>query len=141
PRGDFVLRLPAPGTYALTMLRIGFRPTVGSTVTVGARDTAHVRLVFTADAVTLAAMNVRERQTCRVSADTGLAVARVWEEARKAMLSSQLTGANAPVFAEWIEYDRVLDASGRTVREQRVRTSRYPTAHAFTSLPADVLDS
>ena len=141
PRGDFVLRLAAPGTYTLTMLRIGFRPTRGSTVTVGVRDTAHVRFVFTADAVTLTTMNVRERQTCRVSADTGLAVARVWEEARKAMLSSQLTGANAPVFAEWIEYDRMLDPSGRTVREQRVRTSRYPTTHAFTSLSAEVLDS
>jgi hypothetical protein len=50
-----------------------------------------VRIVFAAEAVVLSAMNVRERETCRVNADSGFMVARVWEEARKAMLTSQLS--------------------------------------------------
>jgi hypothetical protein len=138
-RGAFVLRMPDAGRYTLTVLRIGYRPTHGPTVSVAAGATQSVRIVFGAEAVTLAAVNVRERETCRVNADTGLAVARVWEEARKAMLTSQLSEDEAPLFAEWIEYDRTLDSTARMVREQHVHSSRHPTTHAFRSLSARVL--
>ena len=41
--------------------------------------------------------------------------------------------------AEWLEYDRTLDAAGRIVRGQQVRRTRTPTTHAFKSWPADSL--
>jgi hypothetical protein len=97
--------------------------------------------VLSDQAVVLSSINIRERETCRVNADTGFMVARVWEEARKAMLSTQLSSDGAPLFAEWIEYDRMLDSAARLVREQRIRTSRNPTTHAFRSRPAAFLDS
>ena len=136
--GHFTLRLPAAGAYVLTMLRIGYRPTPGPTIDVGA-SVVPIRLVFTADPVVLSLVSVNAVETCQVSADTGLMVARVWEEARKAMLSTQLSAADAPLFAEWIEYDRMLDSASRIVRDQRVRTTRTPTTHAFRSEPAHVL--
>ena len=111
-KGEFTLRLPAPGRYDLKVLRIGYRPTQGPSVTVADGATETVRIVFAAEAVVLSAMNVRERETCRVNADSGFMVARVWEEARKAMLTSQLSADGAPLFAEWIEYDRRLDSGG-----------------------------
>ncbi len=97
--------------------------------------------MFSGPAITLAAVNVRDRETCRVSADTGLAVTRVWEEARKAMLSSQLSAEGAPLIAEWIEYDRTLDSASRYVRQQRIKTSKNPTTHAFRSAPLALLDT
>jgi hypothetical protein len=138
-RGTFSIRLPAPGAYGLGLLRIGFRPSAGPTVMIGAGASEAVRIVFGAEAVRLAAVPVRERETCRVTADTGLVVARLWEEARKAMLTTQLGGEGAPLVAEWIEYDRMLDSAARLVREQHVRTSRNPTTHAFRSLSAELL--
>ncbi|MDB4873694.1 MAG: hypothetical protein JWM41_140 [Gemmatimonadetes bacterium] len=138
-RGTFVLRLPSAGQYNLEVLRIGYRPTQGPSVTVAAGATQTIHIFFAAEPVALTAVNVRERETCRVNADSGLAVARVWEEARKAMLSSQLSEEAAPLFAEWIEYERTLDSTARLVREQHVRTSRHPTTHAFRSLPARTL--
>src|SRR5262249_6065105 len=48
---------------------------------------------------------------------------------------------DAPLVAEWIEYDRAMDSTARVVKQQRIRTSRHPTTHAFTSLPAAELDS
>ena len=138
-RGAFSIRVPAGGPYSLRLLRIGYRPTQGPTVTVSASTTESVRVVFAADAIRLSAINVRERETCRVSADTGFAVAALWEEARKAMLTTQLGGAGPPLVAEWVEYDRDLDSTARIVRRQRVRTSRNPTTHAFRSLSADLL--
>lgn len=98
------------------MLRIGHRPTEGPFIEVARGATERVRIVF-----------------------TGMTVARVWEEARKAMLTTQLTADGAPMFAEWIEYDRTLDSTARIVRQQRVRTSRNPTTRAFRSVPAELL--
>ena len=140
-RGEFRLRLPQPGRYTVTVLRVGYRPTQGPTVDVAAGVTERVQITFSGEVVTLTAVNVRERETCRVSADTGYMVARVWDEARKAMLSSQLTADEAPLFAEWVEYDRQLDSTGRLVRAQRVKSERHPTTHAFRSKPVAVLDS
>ncbi len=138
-RGEFLLHLSAEGRAGLRVLRIGHRPTDGPVVTVAAGATERVRIVFSSGVVTLADVSVRERETCRVSADTGTMVARVWEEVRKAMLTTQLSVDDAPMFAEWIEYDRTLDSASRIVRRQRVRSSRNPTTHAFRSVPAEVL--
>ena len=139
--GRFTIRLPAAGRYGLTMLRIGYRPTQGPPVVIAAGESETVRLVLADRPVTLSSVNVRDRETCRVSADTGFMVTRVWDEARKAMLTTQLVGDETPLFAEWIEYDRVLDSTARLVRQQHVRTSRGPTTHAFRSRPAQYLDS
>jgi hypothetical protein len=131
--GGYVLRLPSAQRVHLRILRIGYRPTEGPAIDVGPDTTDAPRLVFAAQAVVLSSVNVRDRQTCRVNADTGLAVSRVWDEARKAMLSAQLSSDDAPLVAEWVEYERMLDPAGRLVRAQRVRVLRHPTTHAFTS--------
>lgn len=139
--GRFTLRMPAAGTYRLQILRIGYRPMSGPAVTLGVGETQTTTIVYAASAITLATVNVRDRQSCRVAADTGLGVARVWDEARKAMLISQTTSADAPLTAEWIEYDRSLDSSARVVKTQRVRTTRAPTTHAFRAVPLAQLDT
>ncbi len=82
----FVMRVPAPGRYATRVLRIGFRPTRGPVVDVGANDTVRVRIVSRGEAIVLSAVNVRDKETCRVGADSGVMVARGWGEARQAML-------------------------------------------------------
>lgn len=141
-RGAFASPSLAPGRYSIQLLRIGYSPSAGPSVDVAAAATADVRIVFSAPPISLTAINVRERETCRVGADSGLAVARVWGEARKAMLGSQLaTATSAPPLAAWIEYDRILDPSGRAVLEQHVRAAQHPTAHAFRSRPAEELAS
>lgn len=141
-RGEYTLRFAAPGRVALKVLRIGYRPTVGPSVDVAAEGkTDAPKIVLATEAISLAAVNIRDRETCRVNADTGLMVARVWEEARKAMSSTQLETGSVPLIAEWIEYDQRLDSAARTVRAQRVRTSRNPTTHAFKSRPAEFLDT
>ncbi len=121
------------------MLRIGFRPTPGPVLDVAIGATVSAELIAGAEVVSLSAVTVRGEKECRVNPDTGLMVARVWEEARKAMLATQLSVDGAPLDGTWIEYDRVLDATGRKVREQSVRLASHPTTHAFRSLPADVL--
>jgi hypothetical protein len=86
-------------------------------------------------------MNVRERETCRVNADSGFMVARVWEEARKAMLTQPAHADGAPLFAEWIEYDRQLDSAARVVKDSTCARRAIHHARISESVPPEVLDS
>ena len=141
PRGEFTLRFPRAGAYRLELLRIGFRPMTGPALAIAAGESRDVRIVYDAGPIALAAMNVRDRQTCRVNADTGLGVARVWDEARKAMLIARTSSDGAPLVAEWVEYDRLLDSTARIVRSQRVRSTRAATTHAFRAVSLALLDT
>ena len=134
--GVFVLHVPAAGQFHLRLLRIGYRPVDGPSVRIDADRTDTLHLVFAGEPVRLASVSVDAPATCRVNADTGLLVAAVWEEARKAMLSTRLGSAETPLVAEWVEYDRMLDSAGRVVKDQRVRKSRNATTHAFQSASA-----
>ncbi len=128
-----------PGRYTLRVLRIGFSPTLVPAFDIADAETRALSIVLHDKAFVLPAVSVRETSECHVNPDSGLLVARVWDEARKALLTSQLAAEGAPLFAERIEYDRVLDPGGQLVREQRVRTTRSLTTHGFQSLSAETL--
>jgi len=137
--GYFSVTLPHGGRFTLRLLRVGFRPTIAPTVVVPNSGVVNVTLVARAEPVTLAAMSVKTTSECRIRPDTGLLVARVWEEARKAMLASELQADSATMTGEWIEYQRTLDSTGRVVQRQRVQAQRHPTTHVFRSPSADSL--
>src|SRR3954454_10074683 len=44
PTGQFTIRLPSDGRYQLTLLRIGYRPTIGPKIDVGAGATETVKI-------------------------------------------------------------------------------------------------
>lgn len=138
-RGAFVARLAEGGTYRLRALRIGFEPTVISSFKVEATGATPIRLVLTTVALTLPSVSVKGRDVCRGQRADGDVVARVWEEARKALMASGLSTESSPLTAEWIEYERTLDPTARFVRGQSVRTTRSATTHAFRSAPSSEL--
>ncbi len=141
-RGEFRLALPGDGRFDLRVLRIGYRPTQGPSVSVVGGTATPVHIVVNGEPVVLSGINVRDRETCRISADSGMMVARLWEEAQKAMQTVQLSAEGEPLVAEWIEYDRTLDSTARLVRAQHVRTTKEATTHAFKSRrSAEWLDS
>lgn len=138
-RGEYSLQVRAPGSYSVRALRVGFRPTVGPTVAVVPGDTVEANIQLSDVAISLAAVTVRGDDVCRTSPDSGALVSRAWEEARKAIISTQLSSSDAPLVAEWIEYTRTLDPTARIVRAQSVRSTRSPTTHAFRSAPPESL--
>jgi hypothetical protein len=138
-RGEFSIDGAAPGRFTLRILRIGLRPTVVANVELAAGETRTVRAVLTAEAVVLTAVTVRGREQCRIRPDSGQAVARVWEEARKALLASRLAAAGAPLYAEWIKYERRTEGTERQVLSQSIVTTRALTTTAFRSAPVDSL--
>jgi hypothetical protein len=138
PRGDFALRTARRGAHRLRALRIGFRPTLGPVLALG--DTvADVRLVLTGAAVALPAIAVRERSPCRTRPDSGELVARVWDEARKALTAAILTAEARRFDVTLLRYERTLDSLARVTEGLRVTTGRTLTTRPFASIGADSL--
>ncbi len=135
-RGTFDVAVGAAARVDVRVLRIGFRPTVLSGVDVPVAQP--LRIVVNGERIQLTAVTVRSRSECGTRTDSAAAVARVWEEARKALIASQLA-SDKPLIAEWINFERNLDPAGSGVREQRVQTMRGATIHAFASQPAEKL--
>lgn len=134
-RGTFLIRLTTAGDYRGRALRVGFQPTAISSISVLSTGTATVRIVLNAAVVTLPSVSVRSQDICRGQSADGEVVAAIWEEARKALLASGMSADASPLFAEWVEYERMLDATARFVRGQRIKTTRAATTHAFRSVP------
>ena len=137
--GHFLLRLPRSGPVTTSVLRIGFRPSTGPSVTLAASESRSITLVAQAQPVSLATVTVTGATSCRIRPDSGVAVARIWEEARKAMLAATLRSNAGALTATWMEYERRTDPTSRLVREQSVRVVQHPTQRVFQSLPADSL--
>ena len=133
-----MLRLPQDGRWQITILRIGFAPTLTS-VLVSGEDVVRVTVVARSAPVMLQAVRVRGATECRVRPDTGLLVARAWEEARKAMLTVTLQSQDSTLFGEWVDYSRTTDSTGRLIIEQRVSVQRHVTQHVFRNESGDEL--
>jgi hypothetical protein len=89
--GRFTLRAPAPGVYRIDARRIGFRPTLGEPLLLEEGKVRLHTMVLTGAPVPLSAINTVAAAQCESRVDSTSAAFAVWEEARKALLSSQLT--------------------------------------------------
>jgi hypothetical protein len=138
--GDFLLRLPHAGQFFVQALRIGYRPTTFPPVTVAAGETTPVRIVLADTPVTLSAVNVRGESVCRISQDSGQLVAKMWQEARKAIAATQLAASGEPLVAKWIVFDSVGDRNGKLMRSGSVTPRAGATSAVFVSLPPDSLE-
>jgi hypothetical protein len=137
--GSYELRLPAAGKFGLRVVRIGFRPTVVPAFDVAAGEVKSLAITLRGDPIVLAAVTVQGKSVCRVQQDSGQAVARLWEEARKAITATQLSPAGARQTVEWMQYDRTTDLTAtHTFSDVRSNSSASAMA-AFVSLPPDSL--
>ncbi len=136
--GAFELRLPASGSYALSALRIGFRPSVVESVAVADTGTTVVNIVLSSAAIPLAAVSVRSEDVCGSAGDPQSQVVQLWGEARTALTSAALW-AREQMEAEWISYHRELRPGTESVRSQSVRLTQSATTHAFAAWDADSL--
>lgn len=139
--GGFTLRAPGAGRYRARALRIGYRPTESDEIVLEATGVAEVRLTLTDVAISIAAVEVRGRSSCRPMAGAGAEVATVWEEARKALALASITAASRRHQLEVVTYERDLgrDAYGPLVTRETSRVVETSDARAFRSVPVDSL--
>lgn len=118
--GGFILRVP-PGAFALKALRIGYRPTDLGRHTLAAGERKRAEFTLESRPVVLAAMTTRAAARCEVRDRAGETVATIFDEARKALLSSQLTPPEGRPSARILLEQSVNEPDGR-VRVAPIRT-------------------
>lgn len=139
-RGAFVLATRGGGRFAVTVYRIGFRPTPGPTLTLtlDVNDTRDVRIVTTSDVVQLPTIAATRGRTCRGRTDEE-ALTAVWEEARKALEASTLAADAGPISGQWFEHRGTLAPDAQVVREQAIVVREQPTTQVFRSVAPEEL--
>jgi hypothetical protein len=137
-RGTFALATREAGRFALTVYRIGFRPTVGPTLTLEAAETRDVRIVTSSDIVQLPSVAAARGRTCRGRTDED-ALTAVWEEARKALEASTLAAEAGPISGQWFEHRGTLAPDLQVVREQAIAVREQPTTQVFRSVAPEDL--
>ncbi len=138
-RGRAVLTAPKPGRYRLRVDAIGYRGTVSDPIDLAAGSVGE-RLVTLEGAPLnldeLVVASTRPAQ-CDFGEARGTAAARLWEEARQALMGTQITSAR-PMELEVKTFERRLDTRGRIVAET-TDARRATTARPFVSVDPDSL--
>ena len=117
-RGEYRLRAASAGSYRVRTQRIGFRPTSYGPFALG-DDVELVRhLSLTGLPVALATVSVVDRNPCSTLSDSSTTTYLVWEQVRTALVAADIGAAPRGVVTTTIAYERVLDPSARSIREQ-----------------------
>ncbi len=130
----------AAGPYQLQTARVGWQPWFSPPLDLPVQGALRYTGEVPFRAVGLSAVVVRGERTCGTALDVGREVARVWEEAKKALNAVAWTQRAAPLTFDLTFWQSRLHA--RTLDELERREERRPTRRAaspFASAPIEVL--
>lgn len=138
--GRFVVVAPRPGDYVLGLDRIGYFSTRTPPIALSEGQVLRYRLETIVAPVALEDIEVAVESECRVRPEEGRAVARVWEEARKALNATAFTQQMGLLRYTVLARERELDPFTFRVREESVRR-RTGVTHGspYVALPPSVL--
>lgn len=137
--GLFELVASGPGEYWLRAERIGYATTRSDPFRLAVGDTLVVGLEASVEAISLEGVRAEGGRRCRVRPEEGLAVTRVWDEARKALAAAAWTQDRGMYQYEMTGVTRRLDRDGRQVlSEERTYQQGYRKA-PFVARDADSL--
>jgi len=137
--GLFQLRIPEPGKYRIRAERIGYASTLSDYFSVASTDTLTIELASRIEPISLTGIEAEADRRCRVRPEEGLAVARVWEEARKALAAAAWTRERGLYRYEMLTIRRRLDAGGRRVEREDRDYLEVSASTPYESRPADSL--
>jgi len=127
------------GTYRVRVEMIGRATQETSVLEVGPGAARQIEIALASSAILLEGIEVRADERCTVRPDEGLAIARVWEEARKALTAAAFTERQDYYRYRTELYERDLDREARVVlrssSSERQAFGRVP----FQSVPVEEL--
>ncbi|MDE2761346.1 MAG: carboxypeptidase regulatory-like domain-containing protein [Gemmatimonadota bacterium] len=117
--GRFIVQAGAPGSYRITVQRIGyvdwstghFRPEAGG---------MFLTIAVPFEAISLEGLDVSGARRCETNLEEGAATARVWEEARKALAAEVYTRERGLYRYTLLRYRRQLDRNARKILDEKV---------------------
>jgi hypothetical protein len=124
------------GPWRIRAEMIGRETRTGNAFTLRPGESSQVLLALPVHAVPLEGIRVEADERCRLRPDEASEVARVWEEARKALTVqswAEREGLHRLVLSNW---ERDLDRTARRVEREERRRSEAVGRAAFATLPA-----
>lgn len=137
--GAFVLRAPQAGTYTLRADRIGYASATSPPLELASGAAVSHDLVVPVQAIMLANITVEGERRCVLRPEGGLDVARVWEEARKALAAAAFTDETSVYRYHTMKYERDMDPEARTVQNEQRIFSDLMQRQTFVSRPVEEL--
>ena len=137
--GLFQLNANTPGSYRLRAERIGYATTLSDYFDLAAGETLTRNLVAAVEVITLEGLVAGGERKCTVRPEEGLAVTRVWDEARKALSAAAWTQERGYYQYEMMNIVRRLEPERRTVIDEQRSYNRAYTQAPYVSRPADSL--
>ena len=135
--GRFVLRARHVGAHYITVDRIGYASMTTDRFEPRG-DAELMRIEVPVEPVVLSALEVAGAPRCEVRPEEGQISARVWEEARKALVAEAWTREVARYRYTLLRYQRTLDPYGRAIVSETEETASDLDA-PFASIPLESL--
>ncbi len=116
--GRFRLTAQRPGAYRLRAERIGYQTVTSPPVELEIGTSIDYRLAVPVVAVELSGVSVEAERRCVARPEEGLELARVWEEARKALAATRWTEQRRLFAFRIHRYSRVLDPNTLVILQE-----------------------
>jgi hypothetical protein len=137
--GGFRLVAPAPGSYRLRVVRIGYANLLSDPFRVSEVGPTQVNLQIQQEPIPIRGIDVEGVQGCEIRPAEGLAVARVWEAVQKALTVQTWTEREAFFRFEVLVYERELSSEGEEGKTVDLAKTEILGRIPMQSLPADTL--
>ena len=138
--GRFRVPVPTPGRYFLRVDRIGYGSTDSPMFEVAGGASVQQSVESAVRPVQLAGIDVTaSSRRCEVRPSEGLATARVWEEARKALAAATWTSDRAIYNFTWMKFERVMDEYAQAILSEKRTFSRQYSTNPFGAIDPDTL--
>lgn len=138
PGGEFHVRAPTAGRYAIRIDRVGHASELSEPIELTADAVVERTIIARASPVQLASVVISTTRRCISRPEEGTAIAKVWDEARKALAAADLAGDEGLLRVRVVRYERDLDRGIRVKREQRSQREGV-TNNPFVSIPPESL--
>jgi hypothetical protein len=138
--GAFRVRAPAAGSYRLRAGQVGFQSSRSAPFTLREGERLDLSLAIAPRVVTLEGVRAAVRPRCEATPTSGEALARVWEEARKALALTVRTAADSSIGYDFATYVRTTVTLNDSLVEDTTSMVRMVGGIPFSSVPAGELD-
>ena len=136
-RGDFVLPVPHPGRYTVTVLRLGSLPEVVRNVVVETGRDLRMKIRLTRDAPHPPSVTVRSGEQCNIGGDT-TALGHAWSQFLTVLATADMAADSKVFSGTWVRSERRLGGNLRdTVQRSDTTVTIALDASMMPAIPPD----
>lgn len=140
-RGEYAVRVPAPGRYRVDAKRIGVRRFTSEPFALAAGQTHVVDVVVDGLLYALPEVTVEAVPICAVRRNQQQRVAALWDEAWTALTAARVSARDRPMRAQLVRHVLTIDLENTATLGESRMALENAMERPFTSLSADSLSA